>query len=115
MTKAAEFGAPEAEIGKTFGASAWSTLMTLWEQSGIIVNEGGELTPEAFNEQIAGTSDNHIYGSVPFGCADAPAPYTAVCNSKVSLSQWDGEKLNVLVPVFSGIELIAGTELKPGP
>ena len=28
------------------------------------------------------TSDNHIYGSVPFGCADAPAPYTAVCNSQ---------------------------------
>ncbi len=115
VTKAAEFGAPEAEIGKTFGASAWSTLMTLWEQSTIITNGGGELTPEAFNEQLAGTSDNHIYGSVPFGCADAPAPYTAVCNSKVSLSQWDGEKLNVLVPVFSGIELIAGTELKPGP
>ena len=68
-------------------------MMTLWEQANIVVNDGGELTPETFQPQLAGTSDNHIYGSVPFGCADASAPYTAVCNSKVSLQQWDGAAL----------------------
>ena len=113
--KAAELGMPDADITKGFGASGWSNLMTIWEQTNIIVNEGGELTPEAFKTQMGATSDNHIYGSVPFGCADAPAPYTAVCNSKVSLSQWDGTKLNTVIPIFSGIEIIAGTELKPGP
>jgi branched-chain amino acid transport system substrate-binding protein len=113
--KAAEYGAPEAEIGKSFGASAWSTLLTLWEQSSIIVNEGGELTPQTLREQISSTSDNHINGSVPFGCADAPAPYTAVCNSKVGMQTWDGEKLEIDIPVFSGIELLTGTELQPGP
>ncbi len=115
VDKGAKYGAPEADIGKTFGASAFSTMMTLWEQSNIVVNDGGELTPDTFHQQIAGTSDNHIYGSVPFGCADAKAPYVAVCNSKVSLQQWDGEKLNSVIPVFSGTDLIAGTELKPGP
>ena len=115
VTKGAEYGAPEADIGKTFGANAWSTLMTLWEQSNIVVNDGAELTPETFHSQLAGTSDNHIYGSVPFGCADASAPYVAVCNSKVSLQQWDGDKLNSVIPVFSGTDLIAGTELTPGP
>ena len=64
---------------------------------------------------MAGTSDNHIFGSVPFGCADAPTPYTAVCNSKVSLVQWDGTDFETVIPVFSGIDLVAGTELKPGP
>ena len=72
--KAAELGMPAADITKGFGASGWSNLMTIWEQTNIIVNEGGELTPETFKAQMGATSDNHIYGSVPFGCADAPAP-----------------------------------------
>src|SRR6185295_82955 len=42
VDKGAKYGAPEADIGKTFGASAFSTLMTLWEQSNIVVNDGGE-------------------------------------------------------------------------
>jgi branched-chain amino acid transport system substrate-binding protein len=90
-------------------------MMTVWEQAGIVANSGAELTPEAFAEQMRSTSDNHINGSVPFGCADAPSPYTAVCNAKVALLQWDGEALVEVVPVYSGIDLIAGTELKPGP
>ena len=49
VDKGAKYGAPEADIGKTFGANALSTLMTLWEQSNIVVNDGGELTPETFN------------------------------------------------------------------
>ena len=64
---------------------------------------------------MSGTQDNHIYGSMPLRCADAPAPYVAVCNAKVALLQWDGEALVEVVPVFSGIDLIAGTELQPGP
>jgi branched-chain amino acid transport system substrate-binding protein len=115
VAKAAEYGAPQAEIGKGFGANAWSTMLTIWEQSSIIVNEGGDLTPESLSEQFARTQGNHINGSVPFGCAEAPDPYTAVCNSKVGMQRWDGEKLEIVVPVFSGIELVAGTELQPGP
>ncbi len=68
-------------------------MMTVWEQANIVVNEGKELTPENFAAQMSGTKDNHINGSVPFGCADAPPPYTAVCNAKVALLQWDGTAL----------------------
>jgi branched-chain amino acid transport system substrate-binding protein len=113
--KASEYGVTDADINKGFGAQGWSVMMTVWEQANIVVNEGEELTPETFAAQMAGTKDNHINSSVPFGCADAPPPYTAVCNAKVALLQWDGNTLQTVVPVYSGIELLAGTELKPGP
>ncbi len=41
--------------------------------------------------------------------------YIAVCNAEVSATQWDGEQLVPVRSRFSGIDLVAGTELKPGP
>jgi len=114
QTKAKQYGMPAADIQKGFGIQGWGVMMTLWEQAAIAASKG-ELTPATFKDQMASTNENHIFGSVPFGCAEAPAPYTAVCNSKVSYQQWDGTKMNVLNPAFSAIDLVAGTELKPGP
>jgi len=111
LAKAAEYGMDSADITKGFAAQGWSVMMTVWEQGGLAT----ELTPDAFKAEMKATQDNHIYGSVPFGCADAKAPYVAVCNSKVALLQWDGTQMNTIVPVFSGTDLIAGTVLMPGP
>ena len=61
---------------------------------------------------ICPTYDRRATG---FNCKDALPPYTAVCNSKVSLSQWDGTNLVTKVVSYQATELIAGTELKPGP
>jgi len=33
----------------------------------------------------------------------------------VSLQQWDGNNLQVVIPNYSGVDLVAGTPLKPGP
>jgi branched-chain amino acid transport system substrate-binding protein len=115
VDKAKEFGVSDADITKGFSAQAWSVMMTLWEQANIVVNEGGELTSESFSEQFSKTSENHLYGSVPFGCADAVEPYSAVCSFKASMTQWDGSTLVPVIPSYSGIDLVAGTELKPGP
>ena len=49
-----------------------------------------------------------------FGVRLAPAPYVAVRNSLVTATQWDGEHW-CLRERFSGLDLIAGTELRPGP
>src|SRR5262249_54533467 len=88
-TKAAKYGLDNSTINKGFAAQGWSVLMTMWEQAQLAA-KNGDLTPASFKAQLKGTSGNHIYGSVPFGCADASAPYVAVCNSHVSLSHWDG-------------------------
>ena len=114
LEKAKKYGMDAADITKGFAAQGWSVLMTIWEQANIAA-KAGALTAESFKTQMASTSDNHIYGSVPFGCKGAPAPYVAVCNSKVNLTQWDGTTLVTKVDTFSGLDLIAGTDLKPGP
>jgi len=38
-----------------------------------------------------------------------------VCSSPISVNQWDGEKLVNVTPFLSGLDLVAGTELRPGP
>jgi branched-chain amino acid transport system substrate-binding protein len=111
LTKAAKYGVSDADIHKGFGGAGWSNTLTIWEQAGL----AADLTPDAFKAQFRATHDNHIYGSVPFGCADAVEPYVAVCNSRVSLSQWDGEQLNTIVDNYTAVDLIAGTQLQPGP
>ena len=114
VDKGAQYGMEAADITKGFAGAGWGVMMTLYEQAAIVVNNGEELTPEAFGAQMKATEENHLYGSVPFGCSAAVAPYTAVCSSQVSYLEWNGEAMEVLNPSFSGLDLIAGTELKPG-
>jgi len=91
------------------------TLMTIWEQANALVRSGEELTPEAFVDWFAATSDVHSIFSVPFGCADAPPPYVSVCAKKIAITQWNGEVFQNVEDIWDGTDLIAGTELKPGP
>ena len=115
LAKAKQYGMPDADILKGFGTQGWSVGMTIWEQANMVVNAGKELTPDNFKAQMAGTNNNHIYTSVPFGCSQAPPPYIAVCSTRVSLSQWDGSGLVTKIDNYSGIDLVAGTEIKTGP
>jgi branched-chain amino acid transport system substrate-binding protein len=73
------------------------------------------VTGKALGEAYAKSEGDHLFGSTPLSCATAPEPYIAVCNAQVSANQWDGEKLVPVRERFSGIDLVAGTELKPGP
>jgi branched-chain amino acid transport system substrate-binding protein len=113
--KSAEYGLDDANRFKGFAAAGFSGLMILWERASQIVAAGGELTPEAFDEAIATTDEDHAFGSTPISCSTAPEPYVAVCNSIVTASQWDGEALVPVRPRFTGVDLVAGTELTPGP
>ena len=116
LAKAAQYGMASADITKGFATQGWGAMFTIWEQTGI--STGGDPTkidPAAFKTQMKATHDDHIYGSVPFGCADAVAPYVAVCNQAVSLLEWDGTNLNTQVADFNATDLVAGTKLIPGP
>ncbi len=114
VDKAKKYGMEAADIQKGFGAQGWSVMMTIWEQANIAAKKGA-LTPDSFKAQMGSTKENHIFGSVPFGCTAAPKPYVAICNGTANLLQWDGAKFDVKNPKFSGVDLVAGTELKPGP
>jgi branched-chain amino acid transport system substrate-binding protein len=116
QAKTAKYGMKAADITKGFATQGFAAMMTVWEQSAIA--SGGDpakLDPAAFKAQMKATKDNHIFGSVPFGCSDAAAPYVAVCNQSVSFLRWNGSSLDTVVPVFKATDLIAGTELITGP
>ncbi len=115
QTKLAEYGLAESELRKGFATQGAIGMFSLWELASQIVVGGGEVTSESLAEAFAATDEQHLFGSTPLSCATAPAPYVAVCNATVSASQWDGDQLVPVRPRFTGIGLVAGTELKPGP
>jgi len=85
--KMEEYGVDRDQVTKGFATQGFFTLMTIWEQANALVRSGEELTPEAFVDWFAATSDVHSIFSVPFGCADAPPPYVSVCAKKIAITQ----------------------------
>ena len=115
QTKAVQYGLPKTEISKGFATNGFSVMMSLWERASEVAVSGEDVTGENISKAFAATDDDHAFGSTPLACAKAPAPYVAVCNSDAVIAQWDGTKLVPVTDRFSAIDLIAGTEIKPGP
>ncbi len=115
QTKSDEYGLAADQRGKGFATQGWNSMMAFWELSQDVVLDGNELTQDTFVEEISTTENQHLFGSTPIGCATAPEPYVAVCNSLVTAQQWDGENLITVRPKFTGIDLLEGTELRTGP
>lgn len=110
--KGLEYGMSEDDVFKTFASAGFAALMNIWQ----IADElEGEVTGEVIAEGLAATDGTEpAFGSTPLDCAGAPAPYVAVCNSAVGANVWDGEKFELVIEQFSGLDLVAGTELRPG-
>ena len=115
QTKPIEYGMSESDLYKGFGSNGFNSMVNIWELSSRVVQSGEELTPESFAAYIGATENDHMFGTTPLSCASAPPPYVAVCNTISTVAQWDGENLVPVREKFSGADLIAGTELKPGP
>lgn len=113
--KASEYGLPDDQLTKGFATQGWNALMSVWELSADLGRSGDEITSDTLGQAFAETDGHHSFGSTPLACKQAIAPYKAVCNSTVTASQWDGTNLVPLREGYSGVELVAGTELKPGP
>jgi branched-chain amino acid transport system substrate-binding protein len=113
QTKGLEYGLSEDDLFKGFAAQGFSVIMNIWE---VAQNIDGDVTGQAISDAFSATDGSQpAFGGSPLNCAGAPTPYTAVCSSPVSITQWDGEKLAPVLPSLSGLDLVAGTELKPGP
>ena len=77
---------------------------------------GEELTPETFAAYVGGDRERPpLRLDAAVVRHGARRPYVAVCNSIVTATQWDGETCVPVRETFSGVDLVAGTELKPGP
>lgn len=109
--KAAEYGLPESELFKGFATQGFSAIMNVWEASQGLDEVTGTAIADAF---AATDGSGTTFGGAPLDCAGAPAPYVAVCSSGVAIKQWDGEKFVDVIDELSGLDLVAGTELRPG-
>ena len=52
-----------------------------------------------------------MFAGVPWGCKSAPANYTSVCSTPVSVLQWDGTAFKTITKPFSASYIVAGTPL----
>jgi branched-chain amino acid transport system substrate-binding protein len=113
--KGVEFGMPQGEVFKGFATQGWNAILSLWSVSSAMAVNGEEISGDSLTAAYAATDGTYAFGSTPLSCATAPAPYIAVCNAVVNATQWDGDSLVPIRDNFSGIDLLAGTEIKPGP
>ena len=110
--KSAEYGVSEDDIFKGFASQGFSAMMNVWEAADAV---DGDVDGQAIADAIAATDGSApTFGGAPLNCAGAPSPYVAVCSSDVSVQQWDGEKFVLVEELITGLDLVAGTELRPG-
>ncbi len=111
QTKAPEYGMPEDLVFTGFGGQGFSAMMNIWEAAQSI---DGEVTGQSIADSFASTDGTvPAFGNSPLNCSAAPVPYVSVCGSAISVTQWDGDQLVSIVPQLNGLDLVAGTELRP--
>ncbi|MBU6241236.1 MAG: ABC transporter substrate-binding protein [Acidobacteria bacterium] len=109
--KGKKYAKDKTSLEKGFGTQGFLGIMTVWQ----VANElGKKLTGPALTKYIENTTKFHTFASTGLSCKKAVAPYVAVCNSTVSASKWNGKALKQVKENFSGLGLIAGTDLDFG-
>ncbi len=114
QTKGLEYGMSEDDLFKGFAGQGFSVMMNIYG----VASGLDEVTGEAIGAAFAATDGSDpTFGGSPLNCAAAPEPYVSVCSAPITINQWDGAEL---VPVLdgvtiSGLDLVAGTEILPGP
>ncbi len=113
QTKGLEYGMTEDDLFKGFATQGFSAIMNIWEQS---LGIEGDVTGAAIADAFAATDGSQpSFGGPPLNCAGAPPPYIAVCSSEIAMDQWDAASKSIknVIPAFTGLDLVAGTELRP--
>jgi len=115
VKKTKQYGLAADQVSKGFAENGFAAMLQLWELSSQLQIAGNEISSTNLADAFKNTDGQHSFGSTPLSCAKALTPYTAVCNTDVTVSQWDGKALKTLVPKLSGFDLVAGTPIKTGP
>jgi branched-chain amino acid transport system substrate-binding protein len=115
QTKGLEYGLTEDDLFKGFATQGFSAIMNIWEAANEVE---GDVTGQAIEDVLAATDGSKpAFGGPPINCAGAPEPYVAVCSSDIAMDRWNAAtaQLENVIPVLSGLDLVAGTALRPGP
>jgi branched-chain amino acid transport system substrate-binding protein len=110
-SKGKKYSKDKTSLEKGFGTQGFLGIMAVWQ----VANElGAKLTGPALTKYIENTTKFHTFASTGLACKKAVKPYVAVCNSIVSASRWNGKALKQVKENFTGLGLIAGTDLDFG-
>ena len=109
--KGAKYAADKTSKDKGFGTQGFTGVMAIWQMANQL---GKKLTGPALTKLLEGTTKQHSFANTGIACKKAVKPYVSVCNSIVSASQWNGKALKQVRENFSGLNLVAGTDLDFG-
>ena len=109
--KMKKYASDQTATGKGFGTQGFLGIMNIWEQMNLA--GGVNATGAQIVAQFGKTRNNHAFAGTPMSCTKGLAPYVAVCNATVSASQWNAatKSLTEVKKDFSGLDLVAGTDL----
>lgn len=115
QAKLAKYGVSPAMVTMGTTGIGFTSFLSIWERASAIAVAGGTVTGASISDSYGATDGEHQFGTSPLACAKAVAPYVTICNSDAVMSQWDGTQLVPVSKVYSGVGLLAGTPIKPGP
>jgi len=110
--------ADKADESKGFAVQGFQAIMQLFSFTNAAASTNGgidSVTGAQLSAYMAATHAVHSFGGTPLGCADAVAPYSAVCGNSVAAFQWTGSGYTVKEANFTGVPIIAGTKIDTGP
>ena len=110
-SRGAKYAKDKTSKDKGFGTQGFTGIMQIWQMANQL---GKKLTGPALTKAFEATTNQHAFASSGIACKKAVRPYVAVCNSTVSAQQWNGKTLKQVRENFTGLNLVAGTDLDFG-
>jgi len=104
--KMAKYSSDAKQNQKGFATQGYAVLLNVWMMMDLA--GGQKATGAQVLEGFKKTSNHVSFGATGLNCADAIAPYYAVCSTEVSASKWDGTALQAELGAqdFSGLVLV---------
>ena len=113
--KVVEYGLPADLMTRNFAQQGFIVIMSMVQRAAEVAAAGEQVDGQTLADAFAATDNAPQFGSTPISCSAATEPYISVCNSTVSVAQWNGESRDTLIEEYSAIELVEGTEIRTTP
>jgi branched-chain amino acid transport system substrate-binding protein len=113
--KAPEYGLDEEFITRSFAQQGFTLVMSMVQRAAEVAAADGQVDGTTLADAFGSTEEAPQFGSSPISCSSAPAPYIAVCNRNVNVTQWDGTQQQPILEDYYAMDLLDGTEIRTEP
>jgi branched-chain amino acid transport system substrate-binding protein len=113
--KAVQYGLDQEFLTRNFAQQGFTLVMSLSQRAAEVAAAGEPVDGATLAAAFAATEDAPQFGSSPISCATAPAPYVAICNRNVNVTQWNGTEQLPIESDYYAMDLLDGTEIRTAP